>query len=131
MTVSIALPEPASMHARMAELLGRLSLAFDIANDYPYGKAVRSVVLAVELGKLAGATGEQLRDTYWLSLFAYLGCTGADQEQEGGGAGDDGRARSAGQSRVMCDTSVRLARIVGAGARVVAALGELYDGREK
>jgi len=50
---------------RLAEVLGRLSLAFDIANDYPHGKAVRSTVLAVELGKRAGATDEELRDTYW------------------------------------------------------------------
>jgi DNA-binding CsgD family transcriptional regulator len=116
MTASIALAEPASMHARMAELLGRLSLAFDIANDCPYGKAVRSVVLALELGKRAGASGEVLRDTYWLSLFAYLGCTGAEGDQAADGYG-----------RAMCDTSIRLARIVGAGSRVVAALGELYE----
>ena len=127
MTVSIALPAPASLHARMAELLGRLSLAFDIANDSPYGKAVRSVVLAVELGKLAGASSEELRDTYWLSLFAYLGCPGVDHEQAPAGAEDD-PSPTEGYGRVMSDTSVRLARIVGVGARVVAALGEIYEG---
>ena len=37
---------PATPVIRLAELLGRLSLAFDIANDAPYGKGVRSVVLA-------------------------------------------------------------------------------------
>ena len=45
MSISMIATEPAMMHARMAELLGRLSLAFDIANDAPHGKAVRSVVL--------------------------------------------------------------------------------------
>ena len=61
---------------RLAELLGRLSLAFDIANDAPYGKGVRSVVLAVELGRRAGATDGELHDTFWLSLLGYLGCGG-------------------------------------------------------
>src|SRR5262245_66507980 len=110
MSISMTMRDPAFLHARMAELFGRLSLAFDIANDSPYGKAVRSVVLAVELGKLAGANAEQLRDTYWLSLFAYLG-----------------------RSQLpMCDTSIRLAQIVGAGPRIASALGELcerWDGR--
>jgi hypothetical protein len=67
---------------RLAELLGRLSLALDIANDWPYGKAVRSVVLAVELGRLAGATNEELHDTFWVSLLSYLGCTGFAREEE-------------------------------------------------
>ncbi len=78
---------------RMAELFGRLSLAFDIANDAQQGKAVRSVVLAVELGGLVGASDEELRDTYWVSLFAYLGCTGFAHEEGLMGAGDDRAVR--------------------------------------
>ena len=88
---------PVAMHARMAELLGRLSLAFDIANDAPYGKAVRSVVLAVELGALTGANNEQLRDTYWLSLLAYLGCTGFAHEE---GLHEDKVPRTDGSAKV-------------------------------
>ena len=144
---------PVAMKARMAELLGRLSLAFDIANDAPYGKAVRSVVLAVELGALAGANNEQLRDTYWLSLLAYLGCTGFAHEEGLMAAGDDRSIRGAMSmfsiddavagafndatvmeefQRAMSDTSIRLAHIVGAGPRILAALKELcerWDGR--
>src|SRR5262245_46129457 len=78
---------------RLAELLGRLSLAFDIANDAPYGKGVRSVVLAVELGRLAGASDGELHDAFWVSLLGYLGC------------GGDGVSVS--------DTSIRLANLVG------------------
>jgi HD-GYP domain-containing protein (c-di-GMP phosphodiesterase class II) len=78
----------------MAELFGRLSLAFDITNDAPFGKAVRSVVLAVELGGLVGASDDELRDTYWLSLFAYLGCTGFAYEEGMMGAGDDRAVRN-------------------------------------
>jgi DNA-binding CsgD family transcriptional regulator len=87
---------------RLAELLGRLSLAFDIANGAPYGKGVRSVVLAVELGRLTGATNEELHDTFWVSLLGYLGCT-------------------------ISDTSIKLAHTVGAGPRILAALNQLCE----
>jgi len=80
---------------RLAEVLGRLSLAFDIANDYPHGKAVRSTVLAVELGVRAGATSEELRDTYWVTLLGYLGATGFAHEQGLIGSGDDRALRGA------------------------------------
>src|SRR6186713_1529466 len=87
---------------RLAELLGRLSLAFDIANGAAYGKGVRSAVLAVELGRLTGATNEELHDTFWVSLLGYLGCT-------------------------MSDTSIKLAHIVGAGPRILSALTQLCE----
>ncbi|HEX6763951.1 MAG TPA: HD domain-containing phosphohydrolase [Polyangiaceae bacterium] len=80
---------------RLAELLGRLSLAFDIANDSPHGKAVRSTVLAVELGARAGASEDELRDTLWVSLLAYLGCTGFAHDEGLMGGGDDRAVRSA------------------------------------
>src|SRR6478735_5993315 len=83
------------VHTRLAELLGRLSLALDIANDYAHGKAVRSTVLAVELGARAGASPEQLRDTYWVTLLGYLGGTGFAHEQGLIGAGDDRAVRNA------------------------------------
>src|SRR3954464_86943 len=84
----------ATTGVRLAELLGRLSLAFDIAHDASYGKGVRAVVLAVELGRLAGANKQELSHPLWLSLLGYL------------------------------DSSDKLAHIVGAGPRVVAALAE-------
>src|SRR5262245_15312315 len=94
---------------RLAELLGRLSLAFDIANDYSHGKAVRSTVLAVELGARAGASVEELRDTYWVTLLAYLGGTGFAHEQGLIGAGDDRSVRSA-MSMFSIDNPLRSAR---------------------
>ena len=89
---------PAPGGVRLAELLGRLSLAFDVANHAPYGRAVRSVVLAVELGRRAGATAEELHDTFWVSLLGNLGCT-----------------------------SLELAEIVGAGPRILSALTQLSE----
>jgi DNA-binding CsgD family transcriptional regulator len=55
---------------RLAELLGRLSLAFDIAEDSAPGSALRSTVLAVELGRRIGASEETIGATYW----GMLGC---------------------------------------------------------
>jgi HD-GYP domain-containing protein (c-di-GMP phosphodiesterase class II) len=59
-------------HIRLAELVGRLSLAFDVANDSPPGKAVRSVVLAVELGRRAGVREDDLRGAFWVSLLSHI-----------------------------------------------------------
>jgi putative nucleotidyltransferase with HDIG domain len=161
---------------RLAELLGRLSLAFDISSDFPHGKAVRSTVLAMELGTRAAVSDDELRDTFWVSLLSNLGCTGFAHEEGLIGAGDDRSLRSgmsmfsvddplrsasealrrvapdaslarrlqvlAGMladrtlferfQRAMCDASIRLADMVGAGTRVLAALGQLcerWDGR--
>jgi putative nucleotidyltransferase with HDIG domain len=163
-------------HTRLAALVGRLSLAFDISSDFPHGKALRSTVLAVELGRRAGASDEELLDTYWVNLLGYLGCTGFAHDEGLMGAGDDRSLRNsmsmfsiedpfrsarealhriapeASLARrlqafagvlgdrtlierfqlAMCDTSVHLARIVGAGPRVLAALEQLcerWDGR--
>lgn len=53
---------------RIAELLGRLSLPFELAADARPGRTVRAAVLGVELGKRAGVGVEDLRDAYWLAL---------------------------------------------------------------
>jgi HD-GYP domain-containing protein (c-di-GMP phosphodiesterase class II) len=98
---------------RLAELLGRLSLGFDIANQTPYGAAVRSVVLAVELGQRAGATKDELHDTFWLALLGYLGRTGITRDEEDASAKCD---------RATWDTAVQLAEIVGAGPRTLSLL---------
>jgi len=79
-----------------------LSLAFDIANGAACGKGVRSIVLAVELGRLTGATNEDLHDTFWVSLLGYLGCT-------------------------VGDASIKLAHIVGAGPRTLSVLTQLCE----
>jgi len=113
-------PALAPTGVRLAELLGRLSLAFDIANDGVYGQGVRSVVLAIELGRRAGATTGELHDTFWLSLLGYLGCTGLDDEDA---PPPDTAAPSA------SETSIKLAQIVGAGPRLLSALTTLYGRR--
>lgn len=161
---------------RVAEVLGRLLLAYDLANDYPHGKAVRSTVLSVELAKRAGASADEVREIFWVTLLGYLGGTGFAHEEALAGAGDDRSVRSAmsmfsaddpfagalaalrriapdsslarrvqlvaailsNRTHVgrfqgaVCDTSTRLAEIVGAPPRVLTALDQLcerWDGR--
>lgn len=162
---------------RLAPLLGGLSLACDLVNDFPPGKVLRTCVLAVELGRAAGASEETLRDAFFLSLLRYLGCTGFAQEEAAVyGAGDDNalraimamadvtdpralvvalardiaptaplldRVRAATRllmdpkavelhAKAQCDTSVQIARLVGAGERIERALRavcERWDGR--
>jgi hypothetical protein len=55
---------------RLAELLGRLSLAFDISSAFPHGKAVRSTVLAAP--ELGGGGDDEEKDTYWVLLANWL-----------------------------------------------------------
>jgi HD-GYP domain-containing protein (c-di-GMP phosphodiesterase class II) len=103
---------------RLAELLGRLSLGFDIANQTPYGGAVRSVVLAVELGKRAGATKEELHETFWLALLGYLGRTGLAHDEDDLASNSDLSRR---------DTAIQLAEIVGAGPRALSLLDPIGE----
>jgi DNA-binding CsgD family transcriptional regulator len=74
---------------RLAELLATVSLATDLAHDVPTESALRDAILAVRLALLAGWSGEQLSDTYYLALVFHMGCTGAVAIQSRMGAGDD------------------------------------------
>jgi HD-GYP domain-containing protein (c-di-GMP phosphodiesterase class II)/DNA-binding CsgD family transcriptional regulator len=162
---------------RLAELLGALSLACDVADGFPPEKVMRSVVLAVELGRRRGLSGEPLRDVFYATLFRYLGCTAfSHEEAHTYGAGDDiqtrrtmaladaahpletlgrivrgigagaaplARARAvaavlgdraviARHAHSQCETSIRLATLVGASENVRAALEQIcerWDGR--
>ncbi len=108
---------------RLAELLGALSLACDVANGFPLEKVMRTVVLAVELGRAAGLAGDQLRDVYYVSMFRYIGCTGfAHEETFIYGAGDDIATRNIMSMADMGDalgTLRRVVRGVGRGSAMV------------
>jgi len=62
---------------RLAELLAAVSLATDLAHDVPAESALRDALLAVELARLAGWTGADVSDAYYLALLYHIGCTGA------------------------------------------------------
>src|SRR4029079_10077046 len=65
---------------RAAELVGALSLATDLGTGQPLEHALRTAVLAVRLGELAGATSEELSDTYYVALLHASGCTSNSHE---------------------------------------------------
>src|SRR6266550_1494863 len=65
---------------RAAELVGALSLATDLGTGQPLEHALRTTVLAVRLGELAGASAEELADTYYVALLHASGCTSNSHE---------------------------------------------------
>ena len=65
---------------RAAEVVGALSLATDLGTGQPLEHALRSAVLAVRLGELAGASAEELADTYYVALLHASGCTSNGHE---------------------------------------------------
>jgi len=60
---------------RLAELVASFSLASDLGTGMPMEWAVRSAVIAVRLGEVAGLDEARLQDVYYLSLLALIGCT--------------------------------------------------------
>jgi HD-GYP domain-containing protein (c-di-GMP phosphodiesterase class II) len=65
---------------RAAELVGALSIATDLGTGQPLEHAMRSAVLAVRLGELAGASEQELSDTYYVALLHASGCTSNGHE---------------------------------------------------
>jgi HD-GYP domain-containing protein (c-di-GMP phosphodiesterase class II) len=65
---------------RAAEVVGALSLATDLGTGQPLEHALRTAVLAVRLGELAGASAEELADTYYAALLHASGCTSNGHE---------------------------------------------------
>src|SRR5881628_1948286 len=65
---------------RAAELVAALSIATDLGTGQPLEHAVRTAVLAVRLGELAGASAEELADTYYVGLLHASGCTSNGHE---------------------------------------------------
>src|SRR4051794_39856271 len=75
--------------ARLAELIGALSLATDIGAGLGMETALRTCWLAVELGRSLGVKGEDLRDVYYTALLRFIGCTAYAHETAALYGGDD------------------------------------------
>jgi HD-GYP domain-containing protein (c-di-GMP phosphodiesterase class II) len=65
---------------RAAELIGALSIATDLGTGQPLEHALRSAVLAMRLGELAGISEQELSDTYYVALLHASGCTSNGHE---------------------------------------------------
>jgi HD-GYP domain-containing protein (c-di-GMP phosphodiesterase class II) len=116
---------------RLAEVVASFSLASDLGTGMPMEWAVRSTVIAVRLGEAAGLDEAQLRDVYYVSLLALIGCT-ADSHRFAAMVGDE-LAVTGGEGQTVDWGNQRAAmshllRQVGAGqpplrrARMIAGL---------
>src|SRR4051794_2844402 len=66
---------------RAAEVIGAMSMATDLGTGQPLEHALRTAILAVRLGELAGLTPQELVDAYYISLLHSIGCTSDATEQ--------------------------------------------------
>src|SRR4051812_19344182 len=80
MAVATAVPLSRERPIRAAELVAALSIATDLGTGQPLEHAVRTAALAVRLGELAGASTEELVDTYYVALLHASGCTSNGHE---------------------------------------------------
>jgi hypothetical protein len=78
-TATAALPSD-TRPIRAAEVVGALSLATDLGTGQPLEHALRTAVLAVRLGELAGVSAQDLADTYYVALLHASGCTSNGHE---------------------------------------------------
>jgi len=73
-------PDRAEPPIRAAELVAALSIATDLGTGQPLEHALRTAVLAVRIGELAGASAAELADTYYVALLHASGCTSNGHE---------------------------------------------------
>ena len=78
---SAARPNGGQPPVRAAEMIGAMSIATDLGTGQPLEHALRTAILAVRLGELAGLTPSELVDAYYISLLHSIGCTSDATEQ--------------------------------------------------
>ena len=72
---SAARPPGGQAPVRAAEVIGAMSMATDLGTGQPLEHALRTAILAVRLGELAGLSPPELVDAYYISLLHSIGCT--------------------------------------------------------
>jgi HD-GYP domain-containing protein (c-di-GMP phosphodiesterase class II) len=82
------------MQVRSGELLAALSLATDLGTGHQLEHGLRTCLVAVRLGELAGSDDDTLRCAYYLALLHSIGCT-ADAPEAAAIFGDDLAPRAA------------------------------------
>src|ERR1041385_2061579 len=60
---------------RLAEVVGAISLATDIATGSVLERGAQSTLVAVRVGALRGLSERQQADLYYFGLLSMLGCT--------------------------------------------------------
>ena len=80
---------------RLAELLGTLALACDLAHRMPPETGLKDALLSAAFARHLGWPEEEVRNAYYLALLYNLGCTGVAEEVGRVSAGDDASMRHA------------------------------------
>ncbi len=80
---------------RLAEFLAALSLATDLGMGQPLEQALRTCLIALELGRRLGLGPNDLSDVYYVALLRFLGCTADAHEFAEMVGGDDIGLRAA------------------------------------
>jgi HD-GYP domain-containing protein (c-di-GMP phosphodiesterase class II) len=83
----VASPSPAP--TRLADVLGGMSFATDLAAGVPMETSLRTCVLATALLRAQGADATELADGYYGALLRHLGCTAMAHEAAAVADGDD------------------------------------------
>jgi hypothetical protein len=78
---------------RLAELIASLSLATDLGLGQPMAHALRTCLIAINLGRALGLPEKQLADTYYTTMLRFVGCTSDSHELMEFAAGEDVRFR--------------------------------------
>lgn len=120
----MATARPESQPIRLAELLAALSLATDLAMNFPPETAIRTCLLGVHLGRDLGLSDDQLSDVFFVSLLRHIGCT-AFSHEEGVVIGDDNSFRSnftGIDDRRASEMAVAVFRTLGAGQGPIGRL---------
>jgi HD-GYP domain-containing protein (c-di-GMP phosphodiesterase class II)/DNA-binding CsgD family transcriptional regulator len=123
---------------RLAELTAALSLATDVGMGQPLEQAVRTCLIALQLGERAGLSGPERSDVYYVALLRFLGCT-ADAHDTARLTGGDEIAFRAAVAPVLGgrprELAARMVPVIGRGrgrvdrARLVA--GMLTAGKQR
>ncbi len=103
--------------ARLAELVGALSVAADLGMGQPLEQGLRICLLALELGRRLGCDAAARSDIYYVALLQHLGCTANAPEMAQWTGGDEIAFRS----RAVVLTHASAAESVAALLRLTGA----------
>lgn len=104
-------PSPVTEQLRLAELMAALSLAIDLGMGQPLEQALRTCLIAIELGERMGLTKGEISEVFYLALLRFLGCTADAHELAEFFGGDDLAERRA-AAQLLGGSPPELARVI-------------------
>lgn len=100
--VTLRARAPVANSVRFSDLLSALSFSLDLTEGQPMGHALRTNLIAMELGQRLGLSLHQQRDLYYAALLKDIGCSSNAALVFGLFGGDDRQAKGA---RMLVDWS--------------------------